>query len=85
METLRAVEVEVTATGGFEHAQVTKGGVPLSEIDDTFASEKTAGLFLAGELLDVDGRCGGYNLQWAMTSGLLAGRSAAQYLHFDKR
>ena len=85
METLRALEVEVTATGGFEHAQVTKGGVPLSEIDDTFASEKTAGLFLAGELLDVDGRCGGYNLQWAMTSGLLAGRSAARYLHFDKR
>ena len=40
---------------------------------------------LAGELLDVDGRCGGYNLQWAMTSGLLAGRSAARYLQFDNR
>ena len=85
METLRALELEVTATGGFEHAQVTKGGVPLSEIADSFASRKEAGLFLAGELLDVDGRCGGYNLQWAMTSGLIAGRSAAGYLHFDKR
>ena len=85
METLRALELEVTATGGFEHAQVTKGGVPLSEIADSFASRKEAGLFLAGELLDVDGRCGGYNLQWAMTSGLIAGRSAAGYLHFDNR
>ena len=77
----RALELEVTATGGFDHAQVTRGGIPLSEVDGNFASVKCAGLFLAGELLDVDGRCGGYNLQWAMTSGMLAGRSAAQYLN----
>ena len=81
MQSFRALDLEVTATGGFDHAQVTKGGIPLSEVDDSFGSEKCSGLFLAGELLDVDGRCGGYNLQWAMTSGLLAGQSAAKYLN----
>ena len=80
LRSLRDFELEVTATGGFDHAQVTKGGIPLSQVDDNFESEKCGGLFLAGELLDVDGRCGGYNLQWAMTSGFLAGRSAARYL-----
>ncbi len=80
LRSFRTLELEVTATGGFDHAQVTKGGIPLSEVDDAFESGKCTGLFLAGELLDVDGRCGGYNLQWAMTSGLLAGRSAAGYL-----
>lgn len=81
--TFRALEMEVTATGGFDHAQVTSGGVPLSEVGGGFESAKCPGLFLAGELLDVDGRCGGYNLQWAMTSGMIAGRSAAQYLSFN--
>ena len=81
LRSLRDFELEVTATGGFDHAQVTKGGIPLSQVDDNFESEKCGGLFLAGELLDVDGRCGGYNLQWAMTSGLLAGRAAARYLN----
>ena len=77
---LRAFELDVTATGGFDHAQVTSGGIPLSEVDDDFASRKCPGLYMAGELLDVDGRCGGYNLQWAMTGGMLAGRAAASYI-----
>ena len=81
MHKLRAFDLDVTGTGGFDHAQVTSGGVPLSEVDDSLQSQKCRGLFLAGELLDVDGRCGGYNLQWAMTSGTLAGRSAARFIH----
>ena len=81
MQKLRAFDLQVTGTGGFDHAQVTSGGVPLSEVDDSLQSQKCRGLFLAGELLDVDGRCGGYNLQWAMTSGTLAGRSAARLIH----
>ena len=81
MQKLRAFDLQVTGTGGFDHAQVTSGGVPLSEVDDSLQSQMCRGLFLAGELLDVDGRCGGYNLQWAMTSGTLAGRSAARFIH----
>ena len=81
MHKLRAFDLDVTGTGGFDHAQVTSGGVPLSEVDDSLQSQKCRGLFLAGELLDVDGRCGGYNLQWAMTSGTIAGRSAARFIH----
>lgn len=66
----------VKAVSGFEKAQVCAGGVPLTEIDiQTFASKKVKGLYFAGEILDVDGTCGGYNLQWAWTSGVTAGRA----------
>lgn len=73
---LRSFSVRIRETGSFGQAQVTRGGIPLTEIDEHFASRKCPGLYLAGELLDVDGRCGGYNLQWAMTSGVIAGRAA---------
>ena len=54
------------------------GGVDTSEIDpDTMESKLVKGLYFAGEILDVDGICGGYNLQWAWTSGYLAGKGAA--------
>ena len=53
---------------GFDYAQVTKGGVPTSEIDENFESKKAKGLYLSGELLDVDGECGGYNLHFAFAS-----------------
>jgi hypothetical protein len=63
---------------GWERAQVTCGGVPLDEVNlDTMESLCCPGLYLAGELLDVDGICGGYNLQWAWSSGHLAGENAA--------
>lgn len=75
---LRCFEAEVTGTGPFTHAQVTSGGIPLSEISDDLESKFCRGLFFAGELLDVDGLCGGYNLQWAMTSGVIAGMAAAE-------
>ena len=70
---LRAFPVQVKAANLFPAAQVCAGGVPLDEVTDRMESRKRPGLFFAGELLDVDGRCGGYNLQWAWTSGYLAG------------
>jgi len=64
---------------GFDFAEVTADGVPLAEIDlATMASRKRAGLYLCGEILDVDGRIGGYNFQWAWASGRLAGIHAAR-------
>ncbi len=66
--------IKVSAPLGFDRAQTTAGGVPLDEIDDGFQSLKVPGLYFCGELLDVDGRCGGYNLQWAFTSGHLAAK-----------
>jgi predicted flavoprotein YhiN len=61
------------------HAEVTAGGVPLAELRlDTLESRVCPGLYLAGEILDVDGRIGGFNFQWAWaSSGFVAGRSAA--------
>ena len=62
---------------GFEYAEVTAGGVPLGEVDvRTMASRVCDGLFLCGEILDVDGKIGGYNFQWAWASGRLAGLSS---------
>ena len=71
----------VTRDRGFDYAEVTAGGVPLSEVDlSTMASRKCEGLYLCGEILDVDGRIGGYNFQWAWASGRLAGVAAARAL-----
>ncbi len=68
-------------TNGFDNAQVTAGGISLLEIlPKTMESKKTEGLYLAGELLDADGICGGYNLQWAWATGYLAGTAAGQSL-----
>jgi predicted flavoprotein YhiN len=63
---------------GYRKAEVTAGGVPVSEVDpSTLESRKAPGLYLAGEILDVEGRLGGYNFQWAWSTGHLAGQSAA--------
>jgi len=68
----------ITGTQPFERAQVTAGGVDPSELDpSTLESKRVPHLFLAGEILDVDGDCGGYNLQWAWSSGFVAGTHAA--------
>ena len=58
----------VTGSLGFDYAQVTKGGVPFSETDDSLQSVFAKGLYFTGEVLDVDGQCGGFNLQWAYSS-----------------
>ncbi len=68
---------QITGSNGFEQAQVCCGGVDLNEVTDQLESLKANNIFFAGEILDVDGRCGGYNLQWAWTSGYIAGISAA--------
>ncbi len=66
----------VTDTRGYNYAEVTAGGVPITEIDPaTMESRVCPGLFLAGEILDVDGRIGGFNFQWAWSSAWLAGRA----------
>lgn len=68
-------------TNGFSNAQVTVGGVNTSEItDSTLESKLIDNLYLCGEILDVHGDCGGFNLQWAWSSGYLAGKSAAKKL-----
>lgn len=76
----------VTGTGSFEKAQATAGGIRLDEVSrDTMESRITPGLFPAGEVLDLDGICGGYNLTFAFTSGWTAGRHAAQYCRKRKQ
>ena len=60
--------LQVSGTLGFDYAQVTKGGIPLSETDEHLQSRLAKGLYFAGEILDIDGACGGFNLQWAYSS-----------------
>ncbi len=77
-ERLLASAVTVERLGGWDEAMVTRGGVRLEEVDPaTMESRIVPGLFVAGETLDIDGDTGGYNLQAAFSTGLLAGRSAA--------
>lgn len=73
--TIKFFPMTVTGVMGLEQAQVTAGGVPTSEFrPDTLESRMNPGLFATGEVLDIDGDCGGYNLQWAWSSGRLAGK-----------
>lgn len=71
-------EFTLTGTRGFQNAQVTAGGADTKTFNpETMESKLVSGLYAAGEILNVDGTCGGYNLQWAWASGRLAGKSAA--------
>jgi len=74
---LKEWSFEVTGSTSWPHAQVTAGGVDVREINpETMESRILPALFLAGEIVDIDGDCGGYNLQWAWSSGRVAGLSA---------
>lgn len=73
----KAFRITVAGTGDFQNCQVCSGGIDCGQVSKTMESKLVHGLFFAGEILDVDGRCGGYNLQWAWTSGYLAGIYAA--------
>ncbi len=74
---LTRLPLEVIGDRGYAFAEVTAGGVDLREIDSkTMQSRKHPGIFICGEMLDVDGRIGGFNFQWAWASGYLAGRGA---------
>lgn len=77
---LKSFAAGIAGPRGFEDAMVTAGGCALDGIDPaSFASKKVPGLHVTGELLDVDGRSGGFNLHFAWTSGILAGRAAARF------
>ena len=77
--TIKQLSVSVTGTRSFEQAQVCAGGVATDEIcPATMESRKKNDLYLTGELLDVDGICGGYNLQWAWSTGYIAGIHSAK-------
>ncbi len=65
----------VTGSLGFDYAQVTKGGVPLNEVTDDLESKKAQGLYFVGEILDIDGQCGGFNLQWAYASACIVAQA----------
>ncbi len=71
--------VEINGSKSWNDAQTTSGGVVLEQVNPhTMESKLVAGLYFAGEVLDVDGKCGGYNLQWGWSSGVIAGRSASE-------
>jgi predicted Rossmann fold flavoprotein len=76
---LTGVSVAVKGTRGFQFSQLSAGGVPVTEVEPaTMASRRVEGLYLAGEVLDMVGPCGGYNLQFAFSSGALAGMAAGR-------
>ena len=78
-QAVKAFDVPLTEPLGMDSAQVTAGGILTAEFDDTTMESKLVpGLYACGEVLDIDGDCGGYNLQWAWSSGRLAGRSAGK-------
>lgn len=78
VETVRAFRLVLAGTQGFDCAQVTAGGIVTADFNpQTMESRIRPGLYACGEVLDVDGNCGGFNLQWAWSSGRLAGISAA--------
>lgn len=73
---VKEMRLPITGDRGFRHAEVTAGGVPLSEINlATMESRRCPGVYLCGEVCDVDGRIGGFNFQWAWASGTVAGRA----------
>src|SRR5262249_19065762 len=76
---IKRLRLPVRGTLGFGKAEVTAGGVALDEVESrSLRSKRVPGLFLAGELLDLDGPIGGYNFQAAWSTGWLAGQSAAE-------
>lgn len=74
----RSFIVTVKGTNTYDQAQVCAGGVDCREVTDTLESRIVSGIYFAGEILDIDGVCGGYNLQWAWSSGIVAGQAAAE-------
>ncbi|MCR5669968.1 MAG: aminoacetone oxidase family FAD-binding enzyme [Butyrivibrio sp.] len=78
LDNFRALKLRLSESYGYIPSQVTSGGVSIGDISDDMSSKSAPGIYCIGELLDVDGRCGGYNLQFAFTSGSLAGTAAAR-------
>ena len=78
IDMLQHFKAKVTEANSFDNAQVCSGGIPLSETDDNMQSTIHSGIYFAGEILDCDGICGGYNLQWAWSTGAIAGKGASR-------
>ncbi len=77
LDSYRALKLRLDSCYGYTSSQVTSGGVSLGDIGSELAYRNDPGIYVVGELLEVDGRCGGYNLQWAWTSGSIAGVAAS--------
>ncbi|MGN0142688.1 MAG: NAD(P)/FAD-dependent oxidoreductase [Roseburia sp.] len=78
-EEIKALRVDICGSKGIDQGQVCAGGIDTRELDNrTLESRLISGVFFAGEVIDIDGTCGGYNLQWAWSSGYVAGSSAAR-------
>lgn len=78
---LKNFDISIKSAKGFDNAQITKGGLNTNEISsETMMSKKAEGLFLCGELIDIHGDCGGYNLHLAFTTGRIAGNSSGIFL-----
>ncbi len=77
-EKIRHYRVEIAGAFSLNQAQTCSGGVSFSALTDKLESRKIPGIFFTGETVDVDGECGGYNLQWAWASGHIAGEAAAE-------
>ncbi|MCM1126762.1 MAG: NAD(P)/FAD-dependent oxidoreductase [Lachnospiraceae bacterium] len=77
MQMSRNFPIHICGVNTMKNAQVCAGGVEFGELNETMESKLVPGLFFTGEIVDVDGKCGGYNLQWAWSSGYAAGMSAA--------
>ena len=76
LKNLTSLTLHAKAVENWDKAMVTRGGVTLDEVNmKTLESRLLKGLYFAGEVLDLDGPCGGYNIQWALSSGALCGRS----------
>lgn len=78
---IKMMQIKITGTMTLQNAQITLGGVTTSEVDSVSMESKLCkGLFMCGEIVDIDGDCGGYNLQWAWSSGFAASEGALKYL-----
>jgi len=74
---IKGWEFKTKGTTGFNNAQVSAGGISVEQFSQMLQSKRVPNLYAAGEVLDIDGDCGGFNLQWAWSSGYVAGRQAA--------
>ncbi len=79
VKTIHHYEFDIIGTYGFEFAQIVCGGISVDEINDDFSSKKVSNLFIVGEILDIDGASGGYNLHFAWLSGMIAGRVISHF------
>ncbi len=82
---IKALHYHITGCKGYDYAQVCQGGVDVSELNENLESINNPGIFFAGELVDIDGKCGGYNLQWAWSSGAVAAKAACDYCNRQER